>query len=429
MRTAKYNALTFLPIFLFEMFGRSAYLYFLAQAALAYWSVVSPFAPWGSTLSLAFILLVAAFKALAEDRKRAAEDRRTNSSPARLVLADGRTRHIRWRAVRVGDVLEVRDGEDVPADLLLLSVSGADNVCYVRTTNLDGESNLKVRRPAELGAASPTGAAGAARLAAVLVCEPPNNDLHRFAGRLVAAPPPGSGAPPIIAPVTMDELLLRGCTLRNSGAARGAVVYAGPDTRIQQNAARPPRKLGAFDRFLNVQIFLLLALQLSLCLALAAASTAWRTLAGVSRPHLAFANVSEGNEQSPAAYMGMLFVSFWILLSYMVPISLFVTMEIVKFVLCSVYIDRDEGMVRGEGREREGEWAVVRGGGGVERERGSKRRERQLALSRLSLILSLFPLPLHRSTLSPASPPAPATPTSWRTWARSGTSFRTRRGR
>ena len=34
IRTAKYNAITFFPIFLIEMFGRVAYLYFLAQVPL-----------------------------------------------------------------------------------------------------------------------------------------------------------------------------------------------------------------------------------------------------------------------------------------------------------------------------------------------------------------------------------------------------------
>lgn len=74
----------------------------------------------------------------------------------------------------------------------------------------------------------------------------------------------------------MDELLLRGCTLRNSGAAVGVVVYAGRESRVQMNAARPPRKLGSFDRFLNVQISLLLFAQVVLCASLATCSYFWR---------------------------------------------------------------------------------------------------------------------------------------------------------
>ena len=42
-----------------------------------------------------------------------------------------------------------------------------------------------------------------------------------------------------------------------------------------------------------------------------------------------------GNYYNGAQYVGILFLTFWILLSYLVPLSLFVTMEIVKFVLVS----------------------------------------------------------------------------------------------
>ena len=45
-------------------------------------------------------------------------------------------------------------------------------------------------------------------------------------------------------PVTINEILLRGCTLKNSGCTHGLVVYTGPESRIQMNAAEPPRKIG-----------------------------------------------------------------------------------------------------------------------------------------------------------------------------------------
>jgi hypothetical protein len=104
VRTAKYNPVTFLPRFLFEMFSRAAYLYFLLQAILSWISVVSPFGGTGSTLALAFVLSVAAVKALVEDAKRHAQDRATNASVAHLVEPDGSVRDIPWRDVRVGQV-------------------------------------------------------------------------------------------------------------------------------------------------------------------------------------------------------------------------------------------------------------------------------------------------------------------------------------
>lgn len=46
-------------------------------------------------------------------------------------------------------------------------------------------------------------------------------------------------------PVTMNEMLLRGCTLKNTGHVLGMVVYTGEETRIQQNSAETPLKYGA----------------------------------------------------------------------------------------------------------------------------------------------------------------------------------------
>lgn len=60
-----------------------------AQAALAWWSTVSPFSPYGPTIALVFVLLVAAGKAIIEDKKRHTEDRITNNSTAHVVLPDG----------------------------------------------------------------------------------------------------------------------------------------------------------------------------------------------------------------------------------------------------------------------------------------------------------------------------------------------------
>jgi hypothetical protein len=59
------------------------------QAALCWWSEVSPYGGWGSTLALAFVLLVAGVKAVWEDVKRHQEDRETNNSATRVLQSDG----------------------------------------------------------------------------------------------------------------------------------------------------------------------------------------------------------------------------------------------------------------------------------------------------------------------------------------------------
>ena len=185
-------------------------------------------------------------------------------------------------------------------------------------TPSDGETNLKIRRPVLQAcngscAWTPQDVSSAARLRGRVLTEPPSAALHSFAGafELWAAPgphgdtPPGGGddvvtsvavnlevrapqiwrrllplslTPPLtLLPRATQEVLLRGCKLKNSDFVVGVALYTGPETRIHQNTCRrSPLKVGAYDQFLNVQLFALIGLQVAVCVALAVASWAWR---------------------------------------------------------------------------------------------------------------------------------------------------------
>ena len=127
-------------------------------------------APRGTTIALAFVLFVSGVKAAVEDVRMHREDTKINNlrtirltralKGTQLELHSQRTNDngassskvvvveetsTRWRDVRVGDLLVVHDGESFPADMLLLHSSLPEQVCFVQTTSLDGETNLKVR--------------------------------------------------------------------------------------------------------------------------------------------------------------------------------------------------------------------------------------------------------------------------------------------
>jgi phospholipid-translocating P-type ATPase (flippase) len=381
--TSKYNIITFLPIFLFEMFSRVAYLYFLLQAGLSWWSVISPFSGYGSTAALVFVLAVAAVKAIWEDVKRHHEDKRMNTSITHRVNPDGSVSDIPWTEVEVGNVIMVRDDELFPADLMCLYSNLAENVCFIKTTNLDGETNLKIRKPVDLKGIqlgpeehekeTPPDAKylqQTMELQLTLTAEDANKNLHKFRGkaqisdqRLADTPQGGSsgqngaaGVPMVEVPVTMNEMLLRGCMLKNSGFITGLVVYTGKETRIQMNAAKTPLKVGSFDRFLNLQIALVIAMQLAMCLFCAIANYIWIQKEGSKHYYLALNVYVEGNWENPLAQICLTFLTFWILLSYLVPISLFVTLEIVKFWQGFVFINFDRDMRDPKTRE----WARCR---------------------------------------------------------------------
>ena len=90
----------------------------------------------------------------------------------------------------------------------------------------------------------------------------PNGNLHKFRGRLdVYKDQELNSSITASIPITMSEMLLRGTLLKNSNYVYGLVVYTGKETRIQMNAARVPLKVGSFDRFLNIQIAILISVQ------------------------------------------------------------------------------------------------------------------------------------------------------------------------
>lgn len=120
-------------------------------------------------MALLFVLLVSGVKAIAEDLKRHNQDDVTNNSPTIVVEEDGKQplsfslnesksfsgteRSVKWKDIKVGDVVRVKDDELFPADILCLKTGLRDKVCFIRTTNLDGESNLKIRKPIDIEAA------------------------------------------------------------------------------------------------------------------------------------------------------------------------------------------------------------------------------------------------------------------------------------
>jgi phospholipid-transporting ATPase len=106
---------------------------------------ISPFDKFGTDVPLAIVLTATAVKELLEDIKRHQQDAEVN---ARLVnVLNGNTFEKKaWKDVVVGEIVRIESGESFPADLILLSSSEPDALCYIETANLDGETNLKIRQ-------------------------------------------------------------------------------------------------------------------------------------------------------------------------------------------------------------------------------------------------------------------------------------------
>lgn len=258
--TAKYNVATFIPKFLYEQFSKYANLFFLFTAGLQQIPDISPTNKYTTIGPLIVVLLVSAGKELIEDWKRKTQDTELNRSKARvLVGTDFETQ--RWINVRVGDIVRVESEEPFPADLVLMASSEPEGLCYIETANLDGETNLKIKQaiPETAGLVSP---GDLSRLSGRLRSEQPNSSLYTYEATLTIDV--GGGEKEL--PLSPEQLLLRGATLRNTPWVHGVVVFTGHETKLMRNATATPIKRTAVERTLNVQIIMLVSILLILSL-------------------------------------------------------------------------------------------------------------------------------------------------------------------
>lgn len=168
--------------------------------------------------------------------------------------------NIKWKELNVGDYVLLENDQDIPADVVILSTSETDNVCYVETQNLDGETNLKQRQglPGTSGLRTEH---DCERARFYIESEPPHVNIYQYNAVLrwqIDANETDtlrSGVSHEKADaVTYNNILLRGCVLRNTKWAIGIVVYTGNDTKIMLNTGRTPSKRSKIAKATNPHV-------------------------------------------------------------------------------------------------------------------------------------------------------------------------------
>ncbi|CAB3401820.1 unnamed protein product [Caenorhabditis bovis] len=293
--TCKYNGLSFLPRFLYEQFRRYNNIFFLAIALLQQIPDVSPTGRYTTAVPFIIILSVSALKEIFED------------------------------IVKVGDYIRVDNDSLFPADLLLLSSSEQQGMAYIETSNLDGETNLKIKQALDV-TSSMTTPNDLARFSAHITCEPPSRHVNEFNGNIEIG---GE-----LRHFGIDQLLLRGARLKNTKWVFGAVIYTGHDSKLLMNSKRAPLKSGTIDVQTNYRIIFLFFVLVALALISAAGSEWWRSNNIPQAWYLSFL------EHDPKGSFLWGVLTFFILYNNLIPISLQVTLEIVRFFQ-AIYINND----------------------------------------------------------------------------------------
>lgn len=333
IRSCKYTAWNFLPRQLYAQFSKLANFYFLCVSILQMIPGLSTTGTYTTIIPLAFFVSLSMAKEGYDDIRRFKLDRAENNKET-LVLRSGdptRTslgrsasslpgspgakqwRTTKWKDLRVGDLVKLVRDEVAPADLMVLHANGLNDVAYIETMALDGETNLKSKQAPLPVAKSCSTIDDISRCNIQVTVEDPNLDLYNFEGKIV------TGSEQF--PLTNSEIIYRGSIVRNTPEVIALAIYTGEECKIRMNATKNPRiKAPSLQAVVNKVVIIIVLFVLALAVFNTVAYQIWQETTEEKSWYLVDASVG----------FFPILASFIILFNTMIPLSLYVSLEIVK---------------------------------------------------------------------------------------------------
>ncbi|KIW03762.1 uncharacterized protein PV09_05067 [Verruconis gallopava] len=338
IRSTRYSAWDFVPRQLFAQFRKLANFYFLGVSILQMIPGLSTTGTYTTIAPLMFFVTISIAKEGIDDLRRHKMDKAENNREALVLHAyqpieDVLERQasdesnlrlqvngplhwakVKWHDLKVGDIVKLKRDDPVPADMILLRSASENNIAYVETMALDGETNLKSKQtPAPIAPSCSTDEQLAA-CRAVFVAEDPNVDLYKFEGRVTI-----DG---VTSPLTNNEIIYRNSILRNTPEAIGMIIYSGEECKIRMNANKNPRiKAPRLQNLVNKIVIIMVIFVVSLSLFNTIAYQIWKHNER-NAFYLIDANVP----------FYQVLISFIIMFNTLIPLSLYVSMEIIKII-------------------------------------------------------------------------------------------------
>ncbi|WKX95808.1 hypothetical protein Q1695_012339 [Nippostrongylus brasiliensis] len=327
--TTKYSLFTFIPYNIFhQMTSKYANIYFLFIAVMNFCPVFGSYTKFLGLVPIGFVLCTTLIKDGYEDIRRWQYDNKINSKSSHVWDRDRHMfRKMQWKHILVGDFVHVSNEQEIPADLLFLRSSDENGVCFVETSNLDGETSLKQRMvPRQYADLSkPGNDFTPPQFSGTVFCEPPDPAIYTIRAKIEYK----TGSFEII---TKDNMLLRGSRLRNTTFVEGIVLYAGHDTKVMMNNGRAPHKISGIEQLTNRFIILCIAILVGMVFGSSVMSAVWATNHPSASTENKYSEIPYVAWNSPKPFIYGLYNigTFIICYQVIVPISLFITVEIIK---------------------------------------------------------------------------------------------------
>jgi phospholipid-translocating ATPase len=337
IRSSRYSLWSFFPKQFVAQFSKIANFYFLVVSILQMIPGLSTTGTFTTFIPLMIFVGISMGKEGFDDLRRYRLDKEENNrfvsvlrpdvsqeergaetvpaDDASVANKDGNWTAVKWQSVRVGDVIKLQRNEPIPADVVLLHAVGQDGVAHIETMALDGETNLKTKQPCQLvSKVCSTPEEIIARQHPVrFTVEDPNLDLYKFDGNATIKEERF--------PLTNNEIIYRGSVLRNTKRIYAMVIYTGEECKIRMNANKNPRiKKPALQSVVNSVVIIIVSVVILIAMVCTIAYKFWSSDYESGAWYLADAHVA----------IGPVFTSFLIMFNTLIPISLYVSMEIVK---------------------------------------------------------------------------------------------------
>ena len=279
----------------------------------------SPKNPFSLAGTLAAVLIFTMFKEGYEDLARHRQDKEVNKKL--FMKYSWETKdfvEVPCEEIQVGDILKIEENQGFPADLVLIGTSNPKGVAFVNTMNLDGETNLKEKVIA-YGSIGNCSLDDFEKLEFELQVDQPNISLVKWNCNISRL---GS-----LEPLNLKQLLLRGCLLKNTDYIYGITIYTGTDSKIVMNSKKPAAKSSKIQKSMNWILLSVFLLQIFICFFLASFGQQWL----VDHEDSSYIDLPSASGGSFISRV----LTYWVGYSHLIPISLYVALELVRLFLAS----------------------------------------------------------------------------------------------
>ena len=315
--STRYTWLTLIPKNLFEQFQRSANIWFLIVSVFQLSALqFDPKSSWSTIAPLCILLAITLGKDAYNMYYQVKDDNSVNYETYQYW--DGSMfKSIQCKNILVGYFLKISEGRKIPADMILVFTSSNDSNIYVDTSDTTGESNLKVKKVVadiQTFCNSVEIEVVMKKLVGIIKFEQPNSDYNTFNAKMHIEKYPKA------IDLCADNMLFRGNAFYGSEWIIGIVLYTGIETKIYLNTKPSKKKISQMERRVNIWVIYILLILLAVILFSILATSYLST------------------EPQDSAYMNFMLLT--VLYNNIIPISLFVTMDIVRAL--QVYFIRHE---------------------------------------------------------------------------------------